>query len=1611
MLVRKRNRGAEATARAEALERLKALRSGGRRSENGSGYSIKMEDPIYDSVPEDEYNNLVARRREEAQGFIVDDNGLGYGDEGQEEDWSQAGISLSSDESDGEGLSKSRSRKKKSEKKEKEKEKEKDVKKGNASLTAAATAIMGKTKISAMFTSNVFKNRDSVGKVKSFDCESIIDDVIAEFAPDEADRERRRRGQLIVKNATPIKSESHFFDNSNNANSMVKAELDRDFSNYGDYKGGVDEKNEGIIEVKEKKGEEKLSNLVKEDVGIVMEVKAEEAVVKKDGKGTLNAKISKDERDPALSATAGWKEVMSGTNEVGAGGGAGVAEEVKSGASCEEQSEFDLDGDGSLPFYILDAYEEIFGANMGTLYLFGKVKAGDTYHSCCVVVKNMHRCVFAIPNSSIFHTDEMIRLEKEVEESLISSTDFRKKLQDMGCELKNEVASQLLSLNVSSFSMAPVKRRYAFERSDIPVGENYVLKINYPFKEPPLPADMKGETFCALLGTHCRLIFKSDTNIELSALELFLVKRKVKGPSWLSVSKFATCPASQKVSWCKFEIIVEFPKDIQVSSSSKSKIEIPPVVVAAINLKTVINEKQNVNEIVSASVICCHKAKHIYTKTMSSDLSSYVNLSKKALGKGVIYYLTGSDVRCRLVAFIQDKVDFMSAVPFYTMQIDTPMLASEWKKPGMLSHFTVVRKLDGGIFPMGFSKEVTDRNTMAGSNVLAVESSERALLNRLMIALHKLDSDFLVGHNISGFDLDVLLHRAQACRVPSSTWSKIGRLKRSVMPKLTKGNAIFGSGASPGIMSCIAGRLLCDTYLASRDLLKEVSYSLTQLAKTRLNKDRKEIAPHDIPTMFLTSKSLIELVEYGETDAWLSMELMFHLSVLPLTRQLTNISGNLWGKTLQGARAQRVEYLLLHAFHAKKYIVPDKMSSRVKETKMTKRRMNDGIEDRNTDGLDTDAANFENDNQHSGNGKSKKGPAYAGGLVLEPKKGLYDKYVLLLDFNSLYPSIIQEYNICFTTVERSMDGLIPLLPSSKTTGVLPELLKNLVERRRMVKSWMKNASGLKVQQLDIQQQALKLTANSMYGCLGFSNSRFYAKPLAELITLQGREILQSTVDLVQNNLNLEVIYGDTDSIMIYSGLDDIPKAKAIAGKVIQEVNKKYRCLEIDLDGLYKRMLLLKKKKYAAVKVQFKDGTPYEVIERKGLDMVRRDWSLLSKELGDFCLAQILSGGSCEDVVESIHNSLMKVQEDMRSGQVALEKYVITKTLTKPPEAYPDAKNQPHVLVALRLKQSGYTAGCSAGDTVPYIICCEQGATAGSLAGSLTGIAQRARHPNELKCDDGKWIIDIDYYLSQQIHPVVSRLCASIQGTSPERLADCLGLDSSKFHSKSSESVNSDPSSSLLFAVDDDERYRSCEPLILSCPSCSGTFDCPAVFSSVCTSILEKSKTPQIEESTSNFWRRLRCPKCPEEGDLGRISPAMMANQVKRQVEGFVSTYYKGIMTCDDETCKHTTRSVNLRVVGDSERGTVCPNYPRCNGRLVRKYTEADLYKQLSYFCHLLDTVRCVEKIQADAGIRIPLEKQLTKIRAMVDLAVSTVQKIRDRCAYGWVQLSDLAVTV
>lgn len=80
----------------------------------------------------------------------------------------------------------------------------------------------------------------------------------------------------------------------------------------------------------------------------------------------------------------------------------------------------------------------------------------------------------------------------------------------------------------------------------------------------------------------------------------------------------------------------------------------------------------------------------------------------------------------------------------------------------------------------------------------------------------------------------------------------------------------------------------------------------------------------------------MSLVKHAESDAWLALGLCFFLNVLPLTRQLSNLSGSLWSKALQGQRAQRIEMLLLHEFHQRKFMLPDKLSIKVNATNMPK---------------------------------------------------------------------------------------------------------------------------------------------------------------------------------------------------------------------------------------------------------------------------------------------------------------------------------------------------------------------------------------------------------------------------------------------------------------------------------------------------------------------------------------------------------------------------------------------------------------------------------------------------------------------------------------------------
>ncbi|CEO98186.1 hypothetical protein PBRA_006300 [Plasmodiophora brassicae] len=806
--------------------------------------------------------------------------------------------------------------------------------------------------------------------------------------------------------------------------------------------------------------------------------------------------------------------------------------------------------------------------------------------------------------------------------------------------------------------------------------------------------------------------------------------------------------------------------------------------------------------------------------------------------------------------------------------------------------FSIVRPLSGGSWPPDLIATIAHNKLP-----ITCSPSERALLSLMLARLHALDPDVIVGHGLFGATLDIVLSRIGFHHI--GQWSKLGRLRRSRQPRTKAANDGMSS-----IVAVSGGRLFCDTSQFAKEVLsKETSYDLGHLSEVVLGIRRDDIC---VEKMMLSTSDIIEVVRHCGNDAYLALRLMFHLQVLPLSKQLTCLGGHTWARSLQSARAQRIEFLLLHEFHRNKYIVPEKFTRKERQER----------------------DQSECPPSEATNSKRRK-PAYSGGLVLEPVKGFYDKYVLMLDFNSLYPSIIQEFNICFTTIQHwqlDENGMASLPVPSAPEGILPRVIRRLVDRRRSVKTMLKNEKNpVKRQEYDIRQQALKLVANSMYGCLGFVYSRFYCKPLAALVTSQGRHILSSTVELIES-MGHKVIYGDTDSVCVSTQSTDWKQVMHLGNDIKGSVNKLYKTLEIEIDYVFKALLLLQKKKYAALVATERDGEIICKREVRGLEMVRRDWCPLSKRTSEFVIDNILSGSSRDECVDAIHSYLSRLAEAARTNTIPLNDFVITKGLSKPPSDYPDAKSQPHVCVALQMSQQGLPV--RVGDHIPYVIC---------KSSSDKSVAQRAYHPSLVLDVSQQLSIDVEWYFAQQVLPPIVRLCAYLEGTDAAHLADCLGLDKSKFASAVVQPVGSNQElfeSSVCFRhFDDDEAFKETVKLEIACPSCRTRWEFKGV----------------VDLASGQCG--LRCPS----STCGRTleddqSIAMIIKQAWLLFARQVAVYNEGWSVCEDVSCRNRER--------------YAVQCSACKSPSTIIYKSGDLSLQVRYLKSLFDIARFRKRLES-----------------------------------------------
>jgi DNA polymerase I len=326
-----------------------------------------------------------------------------------------------------------------------------------------------------------------------------------------------------------------------------------------------------------------------------------------------------------------------------------------------------------------------------------------------------------------------------------------------------------------------------------------------------------------------------------------------------------------------------------------------------------------------------------------------------------------------------------------------------------------------------------------------------------------------------------------------------------------------------------------------------------------------------------------------------------------------------------------------------------------------------------------------------------KGKKYKGGFVIEPKPGVYFD-VAVLDFASLYPSIIKIHNLSYETVNcihpECRPNTVPDTSSwvcakrkgivSLTTGSLRDL--RVAHYKQLAKD--KSLSREDHELYNIVSQGLKIFLNASYGVLGFETFAFYCLPVAEATAALGRDAITKTIAKCRE-LGIEVLYGDTDSTYLRS-----PSKEQI--DTIMRWTQDELGIELDLDKMYRYVAFSSRKKnYFGV---LPDGT----VDIKGLTGKKAQTPEYLKKtfyetLG--ILSSVVTPEDFDKARANIRQLLSKMISDLKGRKIPVTDLAFTVMMGKPTDKYNGTTPQ-HVRAAMQLREKGKEI--KAGEIIAYV---------------------------------------------------------------------------------------------------------------------------------------------------------------------------------------------------------------------------------------------------------------------------------------------------------------------
>ncbi|KAI4291937.1 DNA polymerase delta subunit 1 [Pancytospora philotis] len=609
-----------------------------------------------------------------------------------------------------------------------------------------------------------------------------------------------------------------------------------------------------------------------------------------------------------------------------------------------------------------------------------------------------------------------------------------------------------------------------------------------------------------------------------------------------------------------------------------------------------------------------------------------------------------------------------------------------------------------------------DTADIPGANVHCFET-EAELLVAWARFWHDEDPDAIIGYNIKGYDFPYLLERAELLGLQD--FCVLGRTTtRCKVISRQQSSSAFGAFDTKDIS--IDGRLVFDLLHIIRRDHKLRSYSLNAVSYHFLREQKEDVSylsMYDLQNG--TRETRRRIASYCLHDTHLPMRLFDKLNILINYTELaraTHVPIEYF--STRGSAVKVFSQICLEA-NRRGFVIPDINATTGEES-------------------------------------------FEGAFVMDPARGFYSEPIAVLDFSSLYPSIMISKNLCYTTLLPANSGIDAVLSPSGDRfctpgvceGLLPRILQSLLRARKETKRLLRETTDPYLRRAyDGRQNALKVCANSIYGFTGSPTGHLPCYAISQSTTAFGREMIVHTRKLIESHFctangypyDSTVIYGDTDSVMIRMAwrengakaeekqrlCETFDAAKEIAARVTSTFD---RPISLEFEKVYYPYLLMNKKRYAGV-IYTNTERP-DRIDTKGIETVRRDNCELVKDVIQTCLDRILLHKDVSGAIDYVKETVRKLYLE----QIDLSQLIISKTYTK--EHY--ATKQTHTELADKLRRRGMQV--SIGDRIPYVI----------VKGDKKSLAYE-KSEDPVYVLENSLPIDKEYYIEQQLTKPVHRL--------------------------------------------------------------------------------------------------------------------------------------------------------------------------------------------------------------------------------------------------------------